>query len=88
MFRSCNPGTRRLEASSNLGSGHNGAVGGRYLSRSHPQVPMSNDLIADRTDRVVKSDAEWRAQLTPDATFVAGKPASNGAVPTRPAAAN
>lgn len=49
---------------------------------------MSNDLIADRTDRVVKSDAEWRAQLTPDATFVAGKPASNGAVPTRPAAAN
>ena len=43
---------------------------------------MSNDLIAGRIDRVVKSDAEWRAQLTPDATFQAGKPGSNGAVRT------
>jgi len=27
---------------------------------------MSNSLTADRTDRIVKSDAEWRAQLTPE----------------------
>lgn len=63
MVRSCNLGTRRLEASGG-GSGHNGAAGGSYPGRPHPQVPMSNRLAADRTDNIVKSDAEWRAQLT------------------------
>lgn len=66
MVRSCNPGTRRLEASPGWGSGHNGAVGGSYLSRPHLQVPMSNLLAADRTDKIVKSAAAWRAQLSPE----------------------
>ena len=66
MVRSCNPGTRRLEASPGWGSGHNGAAGGSYLSRPHLQVPMSNLLAVDRTDKIVKSDAARRAQLTPE----------------------
>jgi peptide methionine sulfoxide reductase MsrB len=47
---------------------------------------MSNLLAADRTDKIVKSDAAWRAPLTSDATFESGtgwpsfgQPASNGA---------
>ena len=66
MVRSCNPCTRRLEASPGGRSGHNGAVGGRYPGGPHPQAPMSHTLAAADADRIVKSDAEWRAQLTPE----------------------